>query len=104
MGSIPFAISAEQHDRAIAITSHVPQIVAWCYAKLLRSQGPDAEKLCGPVARELLRISGMGSAMWRDILTANAGNIEPQLRGLIGELDSASDALKRGDVDAVHRY
>lgn len=88
MGAVPFAISAEEHDSAVAITSHVPQIVAWCYAKLLREQGADAEKLCGPVARELLRISGMSSSMWRDILSANAANIEPQLRKLISELDA----------------
>lgn len=90
LGAIPFAISAEDHDRAVALTSHVPQIVAWCYAKLLHAQGADAEKLCGPVARELLRISGMSSAMWRDILTANAANIEPQVRNLIEELEAFS--------------
>jgi len=88
MGAVPFAISAEDHDRAVAMTSHVPQIVAWCYAKLLRDQGADAEKLCGPVARELLRISGMSSTMWQDILRANAANIEPQLRELIRKLDA----------------
>jgi prephenate dehydrogenase len=93
MGAVPFAISAEEHDRAVAITSHLPQIVAWCYAKLLRDQGTDAEKLCGPVARELLRISGMSSAMWRDILSANASNIKPRLSDLITELDTAGDAL-----------
>ena len=32
MGAVPFAISAEDHDRAVALTSHVPQIVASCYA------------------------------------------------------------------------
>ncbi|MBV9333701.1 MAG: prephenate dehydrogenase/arogenate dehydrogenase family protein [Candidatus Eremiobacteraeota bacterium] len=88
MGAVPFAISAEGHDRAVAIASHVPQIVAWCYATLLRDQGPNAEKLCGPVARELLRISGMSSAMWRDILSANADNIEPNLRNLVKALDA----------------
>jgi prephenate dehydrogenase len=88
MGALPLAISAEEHDRAVAVTSHVPQIVAWCYAKLLHAEGPDAEKLCGPVAKELLRISGMGFAMWGDILTANAANIEPQLYALIRELEA----------------
>jgi len=95
MGAIPFGISAEEHDRTVALTSHVPQIVAWCYAKLLRAQGVDVEKLCGPVARELLRISGMSDAMWRDILSANANNIEPQLRELAGELRDAAVALRR---------
>ncbi len=88
MGAVPFAVSAEEHDRAVAITSHVPQIVAWCYAKLLRAQGTNAETLCGPVALELLRISGMSPTMWRDILSANADNIEPLLRKLMRALDA----------------
>jgi prephenate dehydrogenase len=101
MGAVPFAISAEEHDRVVALTSHVPQIVASCYAELFRAVGSDAERLTGPVARELLRISGMSFAMWRDILAANAGNIEPQLRALVRQLDSAADSLARGDVAAL---
>jgi prephenate dehydrogenase len=93
-------MSAEEHDRVVAITSHVPQIVAWCYAKILRAQGPGAEKLCGPVAKELLRISNMSSEMWRDILKANAENIEPELRMLVDELRAASDYLALGEVSS----
>jgi prephenate dehydrogenase len=100
MGAIPFEMSAEEHDRVVAITSHVPQIVAWCYAKILRAQGPGAEKLCGPVAKELLRISNMSSEMWRDILKANAENIEPELRMLVDELRAASDYLALGEVSS----
>lgn len=93
MGALPLPISAEAHDRAVAITSHLPQIVAWCYASLLRDGGADAENLCGPVANELLRIAGMSSATWRDILQANASNIEPPLRRLATELQASADAL-----------
>lgn len=93
MGAVPLPISAEAHDRAVAITSHLPQIVAWCYASLLRDSGADVENLCGPVASELLRIAGMSSAMWRDVLEANASNIEPPLRRLATELQASADAL-----------
>lgn len=93
MGAVPLPISEEAHDRAVAITSHLPQIVAWCYASLLRDSGTDAENLCGPVANELLRISKMSSTMWRDVLQANASNIEPSLRRLVTELEAAADAL-----------
>src|SRR5580704_17198167 len=36
-----------------------PQVVAVCYARLLHGNDGEAERLCGPVARELLRISKM---------------------------------------------
>jgi prephenate dehydrogenase len=101
MGALPYAISAEKHDQTVALTSHVPQLVASCYAKLLRAQDESVEPLCGPVARELLRISAMSFAMWRDILPANASNVEPQLRNLIVELQAAADALNRGEIDGL---
>lgn len=101
MGAVPFAISAEDHDRAVALSSHLPQLVAACYAKLLRANEDSVERLCGPVARELLRISGMSFAMWRDIFDANAANVEPQLRALIVELEAAADALAGCDVDSL---
>jgi prephenate dehydrogenase len=101
LGGVPLAIGAEAHDRAVALTSHLPQLVAVCYAALLRDGGPEAERLHGPVARELSRISGMGFDMWRDILLANAANIEPQLRRLIAELEKTADALARDSLQSL---
>lgn len=93
-GGFPVAVSAEAHDRIVALTSHLPQIVASCYAALLGEGESDAQQLRGPVARELLRISDMNAPMWRDILRANAHNVEPQLRSLATALTSAADALE----------
>jgi prephenate dehydrogenase len=92
-GGTPVAIGAQEHDRIVALTSHLPQIVASCYSALLGESESDAQQLRGPVARELLRIADMNAPMWRDILRANAHNIEPQLRKLGNELSSAADAL-----------
>lgn len=101
MGGVAIRMTAEEHDRAVAITSHVPQIVASCYATLFRFDEGAARRLCGPVARELLRISGMSFVVWRDILKANAANIGPQLRRLAAELETAADAMARDDVDSL---
>ncbi|MBV9719831.1 MAG: prephenate dehydrogenase/arogenate dehydrogenase family protein [Candidatus Eremiobacteraeota bacterium] len=102
MGALPFAIAADEHDRLVALTSHVPQLVAYYYAALLR-QGDwaKAERLCGPVASELLRISTMKFDMWRSVLQTNAANIEPQLRRLVRDLEGAADALAAGGSGSV---
>lgn len=92
MGGLSVAMSADEHDRVVAITSHVPQMVAYCYAKVLHEER-DAERLCGPVARELLRIAKIRPAMWRDIFAANSANIERDLRRLCAELQAAADDL-----------
>lgn len=99
VGGVPFAISAEEHDRAVALSSHLPQLLASCYAQLIASGEPVARELCGPVARELLRISGMSFNMWHDILEANAGNVERPLRDLIGKLELAANALAGDDIE-----
>lgn len=100
LGGVPVAVSAEEHDRALALTSHLPQLLGVAYARLLRDQGVD-ERLCGPVARELLRVSKMGFAMWRDTLRANAANIDPELRRFSAALVSAADALEAENADGL---
>jgi prephenate dehydrogenase len=93
LGGTPIAMSADDHDRIVSITSHVPQVVATHYARLLHRTDAQAERLCGPVARELLRIATMGDTMWRDILAANAANVSRDLRTLAAELEKAADGL-----------
>jgi prephenate dehydrogenase len=92
LGGLPLAVGAEEHDRIVAVTSHVPQVVAYRYARLLHEER-GAEQLCGPAARELLRIASMDPAMWREIFSANAGNVEHDLRRLAAELEAAADEL-----------
>ena len=92
LGGLPLEVGAEEHDRIVAVTSHVPQVVAYRYARLLQEER-GAEQLCGPVARELLRIASMDPAMWREILSANAANVEHDLRSLAAELEAAADEL-----------
>jgi prephenate dehydrogenase len=102
LGGVPVAVEAAEHDRIVALTSHVPQLVGSCYAHRLRERGETADALCGPVARELLRVSQMNFSMWRAILRSNAPNIEPELRLLAEALLDAADALRDGDVGALY--
>ncbi len=98
LGGVPVCVCAEEHDRALALTSHLPQLLGVCYARLLRDRDIDP-RLCGPVARELLRVSKMRFTMWGDTLRANAANIDPELRRLNAALLSAADALEENVDD-----
>lgn len=91
-GARALAVDATEHDRIVALTSHVPAILAARYGDLYRGEG-DARQLCGPVARELLRIGEPNPAMWQPILRANASNVAPHLRRLARELDAAAETL-----------
>jgi prephenate dehydrogenase len=101
-GAAPFAVAAAEHDRIVALTSHVPQLVAWAYARQARAHaGETFDQLTGATARELLRVGASGVAMWRDILRANGSNVAPELRALGLALLEAADHLSHGNVEAA---
>ena len=93
-GASPVEVNAEEHDRIVAFTSHVPQIFATLFA---RRSSPQREAFMGPVAREFMRLSRSSPAMWHDILEANAENIASELRALSTDLAGVAHALERGE-------
>ena len=102
LGAVPLAVDAQEHDRTVALTSHVPQLLASAYAYRVRDRCSETvDALTGVTARELLRLGESGFAMWRDILRANAANVEPELRELATWLLGAADALRDGEIDRL---
>lgn len=103
LGARPVAIDAAEHDARVALTSHVPQVLATLFAARIRDNGgaADLDPYCGPTARELLRLSRSSVAMWRDILDANNVNVAAELRQLAQALLEAAAALERGDSSPI---
>ena len=79
-------VDAREHDRIVALTSHLPQLLAFAFARRVHAFGEAAEPMCGPVAQELLRIGNSNHEMWDSIFAANRANIEEELRLLMAEL------------------
>jgi prephenate dehydrogenase len=99
VGAVPVQMSAEEHDRAVAWTSHVPQIVASAIAALTHEA--EAEMATGPAFLSVTRAAGGAENMWRDIFDSNADRIAPALRRLVCELDGVAAALSRKETDSV---
>ena len=91
LGADPLVVNAQDHDVTVALTSHMPQVFAWLFSARLRESGyADAEALCGPVARELLRIAGSSGTMWDDILAYNSRNVARELTAIAIALNEAA--------------
>lgn len=97
IGGIPVAVTAQEHDATVALTSHLPQVFSSLFARRLSTK--NADPYCGPAARELLRLSRSSAPMWRDIMQANHRNLAAELRGLAQDLLQTADALDRGEYD-----
>jgi prephenate dehydrogenase len=96
LGARPVPLDAAAHDRILALTSHLPQVVAWLFAARLRTRISRRRitDLCGPVACELLRLTRSRASMWEPILDANRRHIARELRGLARSMQAAARKLE----------
>jgi prephenate dehydrogenase len=90
IGGIPRSLSAEEHDRAMAYVSHLPQTYATLLANLLSENQPEYLLQCfGAGLDDQLRLAASSYAMWGDILKQNNDNIRAALSGLRDQIDAA---------------
>jgi prephenate dehydrogenase len=91
VGAVPALMSAEDHDRAVALSSHVPQLLASALTVLAGRVG--VGQAAGPAFERATRTAGGADSMWRDIFATNADEVARTLRALGGELLAMADAL-----------
>ena len=99
LGAVPVEMDAAQHDAAVALVSHAPQIVSSLMAKRLTDSPDTALALAGQGVRDVTRIAASEPELWVQILGANAPAIVEILHAYRDDLDRVLVAL--GDVDAA---
>jgi prephenate dehydrogenase len=94
-GADPVITDPETHDQWVALVSHVPHLVAAAMAaRLAPSVVPaDALRLAGQGLRDVTRIAAGDSALWTQILSANAGPVAEVLGAVTVDLSAAARAL-----------
>jgi prephenate dehydrogenase len=86
-------MTAEEHDRGVALVSHVPQLVSSLLAARLREAPDSAVRLAGQGLRDTTRIAGSNPELWVQILGANAAPVARVLHDYRDELDAVIAAL-----------
>ncbi len=86
IGARVYAVDAARHDRVVAATSHVPQLLSWALADLLRSrtevEGYPYTRLLGGGGEGWLRLAHSPQGLWWDILATNADEVAQALAEL----------------------
>ena len=102
-GAHPVVLDAAAHDAQLAVTSHLPQIVASLLGVYLSRHLPSGAAL-GPGARDTTRLAASEPRMWTEILLLNRDEVLPVLRGLEEPLGELQRALESGDEGAVQEW
>jgi len=97
VGAKSVHLSLAEHDRAVAYTSHAPQLLASALSML--AHRADALSAAGPAYRATTRSAGGAEVMWRDIFAANADEISAVLKQLAAELESVARGLEASPPD-----
>ena len=100
LGATPIAMEAREHDAAVAVVSHVPQVVASLVGARLADAPAAALDLSGQGLRDVTRIASSDAPLWTSILAANATAVRSVLIDLRADLDVVIDAL--GEADGPH--
>ena len=96
LGARVRVMPAAEHDRALALVSHVPQLVSCALAATVEGQA-DADsllRLAGAGYRDMTRLAASPWGVWRDIIATNADNIADALDPFIAKLAAARDELR----------
>jgi len=97
LGAAPMATTPAEHDRAVALVSHVPQLVSSLLAARLVGAAPEDVALAGQGLRDTTRIAASDPKLWLQILDSNAQEVSDVLKAFALDLDQVIDALDHID-------
>jgi prephenate dehydrogenase len=95
IGALPAVLPPEEHDRIVAFTSHLPQLLSTALAATLaaRLPGPQDLQVAGPGLADTTRLAASPYEIWRDILETNRKAVEAALDACIAQLDELRATL-----------
>ncbi len=100
VGANVVAIDGHNHDRLMAMASHVPHLVAGALmneAATIAEPDPVLLQLAAGGFRDMTRIAAGDPAIWPDVLFENSEAIAATLTALVSRLEGLKKALQSGD-------
>lgn len=102
MGAVPILMGAEEHDRNVAIVSHLPHAFAGVLVQMAESIRPN--ELSGGSWKDLTRVGGVDPQLWTQIFLGNAGQLKHILRESSTQLSALADSLEANDEHAIRAF
>jgi prephenate dehydrogenase len=107
LGARPVAIGPEAHDRLVAVTSHLPHVLANLLlnqAGSTRIDGHDPLQAAGGSLRDMTRIGGANPRIWVDIFLDNREALAGALADQRRAIERVEQALESEDAGFLARW
>ncbi|MGA2257848.1 MAG: prephenate dehydrogenase [Thermoguttaceae bacterium] len=101
LGSVVVQMSPEEHDRALAVTSHLPHMAA---AALANTVTENFFRLAGTGLLDTARLASGDTNLWKQILMQNRENVLTALEQYHAQLQTLHTAIRSGDEAALEKF
>jgi prephenate dehydrogenase len=103
LGAQPMTLDAAEHDRLMALISHLPQLAATALMEVVGAAATAGGlRMAGQGLVDTTRLASSPADVWRDICVTNADEISNALDLLIERLSEMRSDLQRAEIiDAV---
>ena len=99
---------AEHHDKVLAVTSHLPHLIAYTIVGTASELGEDLQSEVVAYSaggfRDFTRIAASDPVMWRDIFLANSEAVLELLQRFSEDLTALQRAIRRGDGETLQDW
>jgi cyclohexadieny/prephenate dehydrogenase len=101
-------MAAEHHDKVLAVTSHLPHLIAYTIVGTATELGQDLQSEVVAYSaggfRDFTRIAASDPVMWRDIFLSNREAVLELLQRFSEDLTALQRAIRRGDGETLHDW
>ncbi len=101
-------MEAEHHDKVLAVTSHLPHLIAYTIVGTATELGQDLQSEVVAFSaggfRDFTRIAASDPVMWRDIFLENREAVLELLQRFSEDLTALQRAIRRGDGETLHKW
>jgi cyclohexadieny/prephenate dehydrogenase len=108
LGANVETMAPEHHDLVLAITSHLPHLIAYTIVgtadELAEVTRSEVLKFSAGGFRDFTRIAASDPTMWRDVFLANKEAVLEMLGTFNEDLAQLTRAIRRGDGEALFEH
>jgi cyclohexadieny/prephenate dehydrogenase len=108
LGAKVETMDAAHHDMVLAVTSHLPHLIAYTIvgtaSELEEVTESEVIKYSAGGFRDFTRIAASDPVMWRDVFLANKDAVLATLQRFNEDLTVLQQAIRRGDADKLEDW
>ena len=107
-GSIVEYMDPQYHDRILAITSHLPHLIAYTIvgtaSELEKDSKNDVIRFSATGFRDFTRLASSDPIMWRDVFINNSDSVLEMLQRFNEDLSSLQKLIRQKDSEKLFKF